>query len=129
MALTSPSHIPLPPTFLPNDSYVPANDTKYVFSQPERHSTEISLQVDGQGTAPHDKEAAAAWHHLAAKLSRDLLTTSGLDAGPCELMLHLRPCEGLIRCVDGTIEKRFSKSEHLLPVQVQPPIPSRDRGV
>lgn len=67
----------------------------------------------------HDTEAANGWRQLAAKLARDLVVHAGVDAGMCDLLLHLRPCEGLVRRVDGTIEKRFSKSEHALPVQVR----------
>ena len=42
----------------------------------------------------------------------------GLDVGRCELVLHVRPCEGLMRQLDGTIEKRFAKKEILYPLQV-----------
>ena len=78
-----------------------------------------AIQVDNQGAVLHDKEAGTGWTQTAAKLSRDLLLHSGVDAGPCDLLLHLRPCEGLVRSIDGTIEKRFSKAEHPLPIQVR----------
>ena len=78
-----------------------------------------SCQVDVQGAYMHNKDNAQAWTQLAAKLSRDLVVHHGIDAGPCELLLHLRPCEGLVRTVEGAIEKRFSKSETSLPVQVR----------
>lgn len=42
----------------------------------------------------------------------------GVETGPVQLILHVRPCEGLIRQVDGTIEKRFGKQEVLVPIQV-----------
>ena len=78
-----------------------------------------TCQVDVQGSTAHNKDNAQAWTQLAAKLSRDLVVHHGVDAGPCELLLHLRPCEGLVRTVEGAIEKRFSKSETSLPVQVR----------
>ncbi len=39
--------------------------------------------------------------------------------GTCDIMLHVRPCEGLMRQLDGTIEKRFSKKELLCPIQAR----------
>lgn len=42
----------------------------------------------------------------------------GLEVGQCEITLHVRPCEGLVRQLDGTIEKHFSKKELLCPIQV-----------
>ncbi len=36
-----------------------------------------------------------------------------------QLLLHVRPCEGLVRTVDGVIEKRFGKKEVLVPIQVR----------
>lgn len=49
-------------------------------------------------------------------------------------MLHVRPCEGLMRQLDGTIEKRFAKKELLCPIQVRiPPLAccpaSREIGI
>lgn len=35
------------------------------------------------------------------------------------LLLHVRPCEGLVRQVDGTIEKRFAKKEVAYPMEVR----------
>lgn len=34
------------------------------------------------------------------------------------MVLHVRPCEGLVRQLDGTVEKRFSKTELRVPLQV-----------
>ncbi len=42
----------------------------------------------------------------------------GLDVGNCDIMLHVRVCEGLVRQLDGTIEKRFARKELLYPIQV-----------
>ena len=42
----------------------------------------------------------------------------GLDVGQCALLLHVHPCEGLVRQVDGSIEKRFSPKHLMYPIQV-----------
>ena len=42
----------------------------------------------------------------------------GMDVGRSELVLHVRVCEGLMRQLDGTVEKRFAKKETLYPLQV-----------
>lgn len=44
--------------------------------------------------------------------------TQGIDVGDVDLVLHVRPCEGLVRQIDGTVEKRFAKKELLVPLQV-----------
>lgn len=41
-----------------------------------------------------------------------------MDIGRSELVLHVRVCEGLMRQLDGTVEKRFAKKEILYPLQV-----------
>ena len=41
-----------------------------------------------------------------------------MDVGRSELVLHVCPCEGLMRQLDGTVEKRFAKKEILYPLQV-----------
>lgn len=43
-----------------------------------------------------------------------------MDIGRSELVLHVRVCEGLMRQLDGTVEKRFAKKEILYPLQVLP---------
>ena len=42
--------------------------------------------------------------------------------GNCDIMLHVRVCEGLVRQLDGTIEKRFARKELLYPIQVPQPL-------
>lgn len=42
----------------------------------------------------------------------------GVDVGRSELVLHVQPLEGLMRRLDGTVEKRFAKKEMLYPLQV-----------
>ena len=48
------------------------------------------------------------------------LFAQGVEVGRSEMVLHVRPCEGLMRQLDGTIEKRFAKKEILYPLQVYP---------
>jgi len=48
----------------------------------------------------------------------DAHATQGIDVGDVDLVLHVRPCEGLVRQIDGTVEKRFAKKELLVPLQV-----------
>jgi 5'-3' exoribonuclease 1 len=51
-------------------------------------------------------------------LNNDYLSKQGLELGQIQLLLHVRPCEGLVRQIDGTIEKRFGKTEAVYPLQV-----------
>ena len=47
------------------------------------------------------------------------MAAQGVDLGGVDLLLHARPCEGLVRQVDGTVEKRFAKAEVAFPLQVR----------
>lgn len=38
--------------------------------------------------------------------------------GNCDIILHVRVCEGLMRQLDGSIEKRFARKELMYPIQV-----------
>ena len=38
--------------------------------------------------------------------------------GNCDIILHVRVCEGLVRQLDGSIEKRFARKELMYPIQV-----------
>ena len=42
----------------------------------------------------------------------------GLDVGNCDIILHVHVCEGLMRQLDGSIEKRFARKELMYPIQV-----------
>lgn len=48
-----------------------------------------------------------------------LFSLQGLEVGPTDVVLHVRPCEGLVRQLDGTVEKRFAKTEQRVPLQVR----------
>lgn len=76
------------------------------------------MQVDAGGARRHDAAAAAEWATAAGKLARELLVKHGLDVASVDIALHARPCEGLVRQLDGSVEKRFSKAALLYPIQV-----------
>ncbi|KAK9818370.1 hypothetical protein WJX72_011521 [[Myrmecia] bisecta] len=69
------------------------------------------------GIRKHDAAAADEWWTEASKLGREFVVKHGMDVGRCEIILHVRPVEGLIRQLDGSVEKRFSKKELLYPIQ------------
>ena len=66
----------------------------------------------------HDAAAVAEWATAAGKLARELLVKHGLDVAGVDIALHVRPSEGLVRQLDGSVEKRFSKAALLYPIQV-----------
>ncbi|DBA92644.1 TPA: hypothetical protein ACH3X1_002861 [Trebouxia sp. C0004] len=83
------------------------------------------------GTVPHGEREATDWAVSSSQLTRQFLIKHGMEVGRCELVLHVRPCEGLMRQLDGTIEKRFAKKEILYPLQASlrrnpAPDPRRD---
>jgi Exoribonuclease Xrn1 D1 domain len=76
------------------------------------------LQVTKDGSKAHTKEEELEWLRNADKLKRDFLVKKGVELGPLLLLFHVRPCQGLVRCTDGTIEKRFAKELIIHPLQV-----------
>ena len=81
---------------------------------------QYDVQVEAGGSvSDHTHDAASTWTADAARLEQTFLTKQGLDVGRCNLLLHVRPCEGLMRQLDGSVEKRFSKAEILYPIQVR----------
>ena len=74
---------------------------------------------------PHSKEEAEEWRRAANALAAQMRSKQGLEIGPCHLVLHVRPCEGLMRQLDGTVEKRFSKAQMTYPIQVGCCLPPR----
>jgi hypothetical protein len=76
--------------------------------------------VDAErGAVRHDGAAAAAWATAAGQLARELLVKHGLDVGGVDIALAVRPVEGLVRQLDGSVEKRFSKKALLYPLQAR----------
>lgn len=66
----------------------------------------------------HTPVEETEWARNADKLKRDFLIKRGLELGNCNVLLHVRPCQGLMRRTDGTIEKRFAKDVVQAPLQV-----------
>ncbi|CAG9464207.1 unnamed protein product [Pedinophyceae sp. YPF-701] len=58
------------------------------------------------------------WQEGASELARKALTAQGVDTGVVDCLLHVRCCEGLVRNLDGTIEKRFAREETAVPLQL-----------
>lgn len=67
----------------------------------------------------HDSGDQNNWLSEAAKTRHEQKIKSGIECGDVEVLIHVRPLEGLVRQVDGTVEKRFSKKEVLYPMQVK----------
>lgn len=61
---------------------------------------------------------AHASRHATSARPPSHSTSQGVDCGEVTLVVHVRPCEGLVRGVDGTIEKRFAKKEVPYPLEV-----------
>ena len=74
-----------------------------------------SVKVTGGGSTPISAGAGAAWRTAATALSSDLLTKRGIDVGAIDVLLHVRPVDGLVRAVDGSVEKRWSAEELAVP--------------
>jgi hypothetical protein len=66
----------------------------------------------------HTPQEETEWLQGADKLKRDFLIKRGVELGSCSLLLLVRPCQGLMRRTDGTIEKRFARDIVQAPLQV-----------
>ena len=58
------------------------------------------------------------WDIELANMKKEYLSKHGVDLGDVSLLIHVRPIEGLIRQVDGTVEKRFGKETKAFPLQM-----------
>ena len=58
------------------------------------------------------------WNNTAHRIKNELMTRQGVEISAVTYLLHVRACEGLVRQLDGTVEKRFAKSEAQYPLQV-----------
>ena len=72
----------------------------------------------GGEVRPLTPSEAEDWSRQAAQLTNEYLSKHGVELGALQLLLHVRPCEGLVRQIDGTVEKRFGKTEAVYPLQV-----------
>lgn len=64
-----------------------------------------------QGLHKFSPEEAGNMSSLAARTRNLFLTKMGLETGPIPVMLHVRPCVGYIRNVDGTVAKKYAQGE------------------
>ena len=64
---------------------------------------------------PH---GASEWNAETQRTANEMLTTRGLDVGRVDVTLHCRACEGLVRHPDGSLQKRFGKTDARVPVNV-----------
>ena len=82
-------------------------------------SDQKSKYVVGPGKSiiskPHD---SSQFHADVTKVSGDLMRTQGVDCSNTRITLHVRACEGLVRHPDGTLQKRFAKTEVDVPMQL-----------
>ena len=51
-------------------------------------------------------------------MAHERMTQRGVDVGQTSVALHVRACEGLVRHPDGSLQKRFGKTDALLPAQL-----------
>ena len=58
------------------------------------------------------------WDIEMANMKKEYLSKYGVDLGDVSLLIHVRPIEGLIRQVDGSVEKRFGKETKAFPLQM-----------
>lgn len=58
------------------------------------------------------------WEIDVANMKKEYLSKYGVDLGNVRLLIHVRPIEGLIRQVDGSVEKRFGKETKAFPLQM-----------
>ena len=81
--------------------------------------TDGKVRAEGSGRwRPLAAEEIDDWKLKATVTLNEMLEKQGLDIGNVTFMLHVRACEGLIRQLDGTVEKRFSKQETAYPLQL-----------
>ena len=64
---------------------------------------------------PH---GASEWNAETQRTANEMLTTRGLDVSRVDVTLHCRACEGLVRHPDGSLQKRFAKTEMMVPIQL-----------
>ncbi|KAK9865531.1 hypothetical protein WJX84_008983 [Apatococcus fuscideae] len=73
--------------------------------------------IAGKIPTEHGNDAKREWVQSAQQISHEYLSKRGIDVGRCAIMVHVRPVEGLVRQLDGTLEKRFAKQELQVPLQ------------
>ena len=77
--------------------------------------SDASVRVTKEGASPHGGGGGAAWREKANSLAADLLTKRGVDVRTVDTLLHVRPVDGLVRALDGSVEKRWAADELDVP--------------
>jgi len=62
-----------------------------------------------------------------AEMRKSLIKRQGVDIGQPDAALGVRLSEGSVRNQDGSVQKRFSKSVNVYPLQITVPLPGSDR--
>eukprot|EP00054_Salpingoeca_dolichothecata_P030449 m.248072 g.248072 ORF g.248072 m.248072 type:complete len:1635 (+) comp26663_c1_seq18:689-5593(+) len=60
------------------------------------------------------------WQDMVTTLRDDLLITKGIDVGRIDILLQVRPLEGMVMGNDGSVSKHFGQKSHIIPVQAIP---------
>ena len=61
---------------------------------------------------------SSEWGAEMQKVTSEYLAKYGVAAGRSNVALHCRACEGLVRHPDGSLQKRFAKTEMMVPIQL-----------
>ena len=102
----------------PASTYLTINSLAVITTFVQKRLLAIVQVASKNAIKRHSKEEAEEWRRSSTLLSGSFRKKQGLDIGACKLLLHVRPCEGLMRRLDGTVEKRFSEASIIHPVQV-----------
>lgn len=77
------------------------------------------MQISGADVKrPHNHQDREMWQRAAIELTSTYRKQYGMEIGQCKMVMHVSPCEGLVRQVDNTVEKRFAPTSIIFPVQV-----------
>ncbi len=76
--------------------------------------SDASVTVSSNGS----EGRTAGWDIDVANMKQEYLSKHGVDLGDVKLLIHVRPLEGLIRQIDGSVEKRFGKETKSFPLQL-----------
>ena len=76
-----------------------------------------SEKIVGKG-AGRQSHSSAEWGAEAQRAANALMQTKGVDVGQTAVQLHCRQCEGLVRHPDGSLQKRFGKTDVMVPAHL-----------
>ena len=75
-----------------------------------------SEKITGRGVRV--SHSSSEWGSEVQRAAHERMTQRGVDVGQTSVALHVRACEGLVRHPDGSLQKRFGKTDALLPAQL-----------